>query len=107
MTRLAVLAAAALVAAFLMPAAKAQQSMPVVCQPHSKISAHLRKAFSEVVVVTGIAGSALLEVFASEKGTWTIVITRPSMNNLACVQGTGTGFEFTGAEFPADPGDPA
>ena len=106
MTRLAALTAAAVLAAFLMPAAKAQQSMPVVCQPHSKISAHLRKAFSEVVVVTGVAGSALLEVLASESGTWTVVVTRPSMG-LACGQGTGTGFEFTGAEFPADPGDPA
>tara|TARA_R110002020_G_scaffold276273_6_gene491637 strand:+ start:3529 stop:3849 length:321 start_codon:yes stop_codon:yes gene_type:complete len=106
MTRLAVLAAAALVAAFLMPAAKAQQ-MPIVCQPHSKISAHLLQAFREVVVVTAVAGSALFELYASKSGTWTVVVTRPSMNNLACIQGTGTGFEFTGAEFPADPGDPA
>ena len=105
MTRLVALTAAALMAAFLMPAAKAQQ-MPVVCQPHSKISAHLLQAFREVVVVTAIAGSALFELYASKSGTWTVVVTRPSMG-LACIQGTGTGFEFTGAEFPADPGDPA
>ena len=104
MTRLYVLAAAALMAVFFMPA-QAQQ-MPIVCQPHSKISAHLLQAFREVVVVTAVAGSALFELYASKSGTWTVVVTRPSMG-LACIQGTGTGLEFTGAEFPAAPGDPA
>lgn len=108
MTRLSVLAAAALVAAFLMPAAKAQQQ-PLVCQPHHKISEHLRQAYGEVVVVTGLAGSdALFELFASEKnGTWTVIITRPSMGNLSCIQGAGTDFSLTGNESPPPKSDPA
>ena len=81
--------------------------MPVVCQPHEKISAHLRKAFREVVVVIGLAGDALFELYASEAGTWTVVITRPSMNNLSCVQGIGTAYEQTGNEFPPPKSDPA
>ena len=105
MTRLAALTAAAVLAAFLMPAAKAQQ-MPLVCQPHARIAAHLLKEFREVVVANGVAGSALLEVFASEKGTWTVVVTRPSMG-LACVQGTGTDFNLTGNKFPAPKSTPS
>ena len=108
MTRLAAALIASLTLAFFTPAAKAQQ-MPVVCQPHSKIATHLEKQFREVVVVTGLAGEALFELFASESGTWTVVITRPSMNNLACVQGTGTALTFTGIEYPEPEkkGDPA
>ena len=104
MTRLAVIA----VALFLATSALAQQ-MPVVCQPHDKISSYLEKKFNEIVVVTGLAGEALFELFASESGTWTVLITRPSMNNLSCVQGTGTAFSFTGIEFPPPEkkGDPA
>lgn len=108
MTRLAALAAAAVLAAFLMPAVQAQQ-IPLVCQPHAKIASHLEKQFREIVVVTGLAGEALFELFASESGTWTVLVTRPSMNNLSCVQGTGTAFSFTNIEFPAPKkkGDPA
>jgi len=105
MTRLATLTAAALMAAFLMTAAKAQQ-MPVVCQPHAKIAEHLRKAFSEVVVANGVAGNALFEVYASAAGTWTVLVTRPSMG-LACVQGTGTDFSLTGNKFPAPKSTPS
>ena len=105
MTRLAAIA----IALFLATSAVAQQ-MPVVCQPHDKIASYLEKKCNEVVVVTGLAGSdALLELFASASGTWTVLVTRPSMNNLACVQGTGTAFSFTGIEFPPPEkkGDPA
>ena len=105
MTRFAAIAALAL---FMATSAVAQQ-MPVVCQPHDKIASHLKKQFSEIVVVTGLAGEALFELFASESGTWTVLVTRPSMNNLACVQGTGTAFSFTGIEFPPPEkkGDPS
>ena len=105
MTRLA----AIVVALFMATSAVAQQ-MPVVCQPHDKIASYLEKKFNEAVVATGLAGSdALLELFASANGTWTVLVTRPSMNNLACVQGTGTAFSFTGIEFPPPEkkGDPA
>ena len=104
MTRLAAID----LALFLATSAVAQQ-MPVVCRPHDNITNTLEKKFNEVVVVTGLAGQALFELFASEEGTWTVVITRPSMNNLACIQGTGTAFSFTGIEFPPPEkkGDPA
>jgi len=105
MTRLATLTAAALMAAFLMPAVQAQQ-MPVVCQPHAKIAEHLLKEFREVVVANGVAGNALFEVYASAAGTWTVLVTRPSMG-LACVQGTGTDFSLTGNKFPAPKSTPS
>ena len=105
MTRALAAYAAAVLAAFLMPTAQAQQ-MPLVCQPHAKIAEHLRKAFSEVVVANGLAGNALFEVYASAAGTWTVLVTRPSMG-LACVQGTGTDFSLTGNKFPAPKSTPS
>ena len=105
MTRLAAIA----IALFLATSALAQ-TMPVICQPHDKIATRLLEEYRETVVAHALAGESLLEVFASATGSWTVVITRPSMNNLACIQGTGTAFELTGNEFPppkAAKSDPA
>lgn len=100
MTRLAALTAAALVAAFLMPAAWGQ-GMPVVCKSHADMSKHLKTNFGEVVIAMGLAGpGALFELYASTAGTWTVILTRPSMANLSCIQGAGTDFELTGNEPP-------
>jgi hypothetical protein len=105
MTRFAAIA----IALFLATSALAQ-TMPVICQPHAKIATRLLEEYRETVVAHALAGESLLEVFASATGSWTVVITRPSMNNLACIQGTGTAFELTGNEFPppkAAKSDPA
>ena len=82
-----------------MSTAQAQQ-MPTICQPHDKIATRLLEEYRETVVAHALAGDALFELFASATGSWTVVITRPSMNNLACIQGTGTAFELTGNDFP-------
>ena len=95
MMRLAAIA----IALFMATSAVAQQ-MPVVCQPHDKIATRLLEEYRETVVARALAGDALFELFASAVGSWTVVITRPSMNNLACIQGTGTALELTGNKFP-------
>jgi len=106
MTRLAAALAAALVAAFLMPAVQAQQ-MPLICQAHHKIADRLLQEYREIVVAHGLAGDSLFELFASSHGSWTVVVTRPNMNNLACIQGTGTDLSMTGNKYPPPKADPA
>jgi hypothetical protein len=101
---------AAIAIALFMATSAVAQTMPVICQPHAKIATRLLEEYRETVVAHALAGESLLEVFASATGSWTVVITRPSMNNLACIQGTGTAFELTGNEFPppkAAKSDPA
>jgi|TARA_R110000824_G_scaffold308833_3_gene496257 hypothetical protein len=99
MTRVAALAAAAL-AAFLMPVAQAQQS-PVVCQPHGAVKAKLLRQYGEILVARGLAGgTALLEIYASRSGSFTVLLTRPEMRGLTCIQGAGQDFALTGNKYP-------
>ena len=105
MTRaLAALTVAALMAAFLMPIVQAQQ--PTICQPHAEVNRTLLDRYQEVVIAMGLAGNALFELYASKSGTWTVVVTRPSMNNLPCIQGTGTDLQLTGNKYPPPKADP-
>jgi hypothetical protein len=99
MTRIPAVLAAAALAAFLMPVAQAQPT-PVVCQPHGAVKAKLLRQYGEVLVARGLAGSSLLEIFASASGTFTILLTRPEMQGLACIQGVGQDFNLTGNEYP-------
>ena len=100
MTRAAALAAAAL-AAFLMPAAEGlAQPTPMVCQPHQAIKAKLLREYGEVLVARGVASTALIEIFASRSGTFTILLTRPEMRGLSCIQGVGSDFVLTGNDYP-------
>ena len=99
MTRIPVALAAAALAAFLMPVAQAQ-SIPVDCSPHAEVTTKLETQYGEVLVGMGLAGSSLFEVYASKKGTFTVLLTRPGMKGLTCIQGAGTDFVLTGNEYP-------
>jgi hypothetical protein len=103
MTRLAAIAALAL---FLATSAYGQ-GMPLICQPHAKIKAFLTEKQQEVLIGHGLAGSALLELYANREGQWTILIMRPDMAPIACIQGAGTDFALTGNKFPPPKADPA
>jgi len=99
MTRIPAALAAAALAAFFMPVAQAQL-IPVVCRPHAEITTKLEKQYGEVLVGMGLSGEALFEVYASAKGTFTVLLTRPGMKGLTCIQGAGTDFVWTGNEYP-------
>lgn len=99
MTRIPAALAAAALAAFLMPVAQAQ-SIPVVCRTHDEITTKLEKQYGEVLVAMGLAGSSLFEVYASSKGSFTVLLTRPEMKGLSCIQGAGTDFTLTGNKYP-------
>ena len=52
----------------------------------------LSKRYHEVPVSMGLSGNGgLVEILASKKGSWTIIVTRPS--GVACVVSTGESWE--------------
>ena len=105
MRRLVAALIASLTLAFFAPAALAQ-GMPLVCQPHSKIKKELAEKHNEGLIAMGLAGRSLLEIYAGKSGSFTIVLMRPEMRGLACIQGAGTDFTLTGNEFPPPKADP-
>jgi hypothetical protein len=76
------------------------QPTPVLCQPHGVVKEKLERQYGEVLVAMGLAGTALFEVYASEAGTFTVLLTRPEMRGLSCIQGAGQDFILTGNEYP-------
>jgi len=91
---------AAVLILLLLTSAVQAQSIPVVCKPHEALEARLRRDYGEIRVAMGLAGTALFEVYASEAGTFTVLLTRPEMRGLSCIQGAGTDFVLTGKKFP-------
>ena len=70
------------------PAALAQP----VCGSHQSISDSLKKSYTEAPVPMGLTASGgIIEVFASQEGTWTIVITQP--NGTSCLIAVGLDWE--------------
>lgn len=61
----------------------------VPCFPFDEIVALLMRDFAEEPVASGVTlGGDALTVFASPKGTWTLVITRPGMPSCMVLAGT-------------------
>lgn len=66
------------------PSAQAQE----ICMHHDNLASFLADRHSEVPVGRGLtADGRLLEVFSSERGSWTIVLTRPT--KVSCVYASG------------------
>ena len=80
---------ALIVGSFLLsPAALAQP----VCGQHNSVSDNLKKSYSEAPVSMGLTtGGGIIEVFASDKGSWTMVITQP--NGVSCLIAVGQDWE--------------
>ena len=64
-------------------------AVALVCFPHAEMVAHLdtQKNQSQVVAAQEDRG-ALVEVYVSELGSWSMVITNPDLRS--CIIGTGT-----------------
>ena len=72
----------------LAPAALAQP----VCGAHRAVSENLKKSYAEAPVSMGVTtGGGVIEVYASPKGTWTLVITQP--NGMSCRIAAGQNWE--------------
>ncbi len=73
---------------FISTAAAAQP----VCGSHGTVAENLNKGYAEAPVSMGVTTSgSVIEVFASENGTWTLVITQP--NGLSCLIAAGLDWE--------------
>ncbi len=74
-----------------------------MCGERDAIVASLEKIYSEAPVSMGLGSNgAIIEIFASPSGTFTIVLTRP--NGLTCVMAAGENWEdlpdrLTGAKI--------
>src|SRR5689334_2888642 len=63
------------------------------CGQRADLAQFLEQRYGETIRATGITGrGALIEIYASEKGTWTMVLTLPS--GPSCVLGDGTDWEM-------------
>ena len=71
------------------PAALAQP----VCGNHNAVSDNLKNSYSETPVSMGVTtGGGIIEIFASDEGSWTMVITQP--NGVSCLIAVGQDWEI-------------
>ncbi|MFN0193919.1 MAG: hypothetical protein ACKVP5_18435 [Aestuariivirga sp.] len=62
------------------------------CGPHEKLTELLGQQFQEGREGIGLAGAqAVIEIFVSEKGTWTMTST--STDGLTCIIAAGQGWQ--------------
>ncbi len=75
-----------------------------VCAKYEAIAADLRQVYDERPVASGIsrAGKAYMELWASESGTWTILVVLP--NGLSCVTNSGRDFDLVRTSIKRPPG---
>jgi hypothetical protein len=63
-----------------------------VCGERGDFLGHLSNSYHERPVAMGlVSNGALLEVLASDKGSWTIIVTRP--DGTSCVVAAGEAWE--------------
>ena len=72
------------------------------CLAHEAAEKELEKQFDEKVVGRGLAnsGKAMFELFVSDKGTWTVMVSEP--NGRSCVLASGESWQH----LPLLSGDP-
>ena len=64
------------------------------CSKHEEITKQLKGKFQEKQLGYGLIGDkAIMEIFASKKGSWTIIVTRS--NGISCIVASGTDWERT------------
>jgi len=68
------------------------------CGPHKQIVELLSKRFSEVPTAVGLVGEKrIMEVFTSEKGSWTILVT--NSDGTTCILAAGDDWEEVPDKF--------
>ncbi len=60
-----------------------------VCLPHEDAVAKLKNSYGEEKIGLGLGqrGASIVELFVSESGTWTVLVTRT--NGISCVAASG------------------
>lgn len=91
-TRLAMLPALALGAFAVAPASAQHNGALTMCGKRTDIVESLAKDFKEAQMAVGqVDQSAVLEVFVSDTGTWTILATRT--DGSSCIVSSGEGWQ--------------
>jgi len=86
------LAAVAAVALFTGAQTATSQSNSNVCAPRDDLVSQLDAQFQESQKAVGLLGEqAVMEVFASDQGTWTILTT--DTNGTSCIVAAGEGWD--------------
>lgn len=79
--------------------AQPAQAQPV-CAPRDAIAEGLASGYGERVTAAGVDQRGnLIEVFSSDTGTWTIVLTIPG--GPACLLSSGDGWQYMQVELPS------
>ncbi|MEQ8196007.1 MAG: hypothetical protein RIB59_16120 [Rhodospirillales bacterium] len=100
--KFAFLIAGLLVLTLLLPSTGAAQT---ACENRDKIAKTLKKDYAEMPVSAGLDNAGrMIEVFASDKGSWTILMTMPS--GVSCLLATGKDWMHRGLEAVKDKGIP-
>jgi hypothetical protein len=82
--------AALLAASFLL--VSIQQANAAVCSERKKFTSYLSKKYNEVPKAVGlVSNSGMMEVYVSEKGTWSILMTTP--NGITCLIAAGDNWQ--------------
>lgn len=75
------------------------------CAPHDTVATNLATSFGEARRSIGLAqDNTVMELYASETGTWTLTVTLPT--GMTCLIAAGSHFETVIAPLPAK-GNPA
>jgi hypothetical protein len=75
------------------------------CAPRQAIVDRLANGFSESRQAIGIgSNNSVVEIFASEMGSWSITVTSP--NGLTCLVAAGQSFEVLAEAYPVPEDDP-
>lgn len=84
-------AAAILLGLLFIGPAQAQDAPPPICAPYAEVTGLLRSGYHEERRWAGVAGRgrALVELWVSGDGTWTIIEVAP--DNTTCLQRSGIG----------------
>ena len=65
-----------------------------MCGEREQVVSELRQTFQEAPMAMGqVDGNAVVEIFASDNGTWTILAT--GTDGVSCIISAGEGFEST------------
>lgn len=74
------------------------------CASRQAVLTHLSESFGETRQSIGLgANNAVVEVFASQSGSWTITVTLP--NGMTCLVANGEAFEQLAEALPAQGND--
>ena len=82
------------------PLAASPANAQAVCGDRNEIVSRLESGYDEKVSALGLAGNGgVVELYTSNKGTWTLLMTQP--NGMTCLIAAGDSWESISSHKPA------